>query len=416
MGARVQHFDHEMGKQTTSMEGEEKPNGPMTTHFLQTFCLTCARFTAHFMVKFRSFHFKIDTYEHRSALRDTAGVRKELNTMKMKSLGRTGLKVSEICLGTATFGNQADQATAFAIMDVADQGGVNFFDTADVYPFGSDLSMVGKTEEIVGNWLRERKARERIVLATKCWGSMGSGPNDEGLSRKHILAACEQSLRRLHTDYIDLYQVHAPDPSTPIEETLRALDDLVHTGKVRYIGCSNFPAWQLADTLWTSKLLNLTRFDSVQPRYNLLFRMIEDELLPLCQAHGVGVIVFNPLAGGVLTGRYRQTRTVQAGTRFGLQNAGQLYQRRYWNDVMFEAVNQLADTVESRGQKLTEVALAWVLAQPALTSAILGASKPEQLQESLHGVDLTLDAETLQVCNDVWYRLPRERDPQIARR
>src|SRR5581483_4190637 len=160
--------------------------------------------------------------------------------MKIKSLGRTGLKVSEICLGTMTFGNQADQETAFAIMDVADQGGINFFDTADVYPLGGDLSMVGRTEEIVGNWLRERNARERIVLATKCRGAMGSGPNDEGLSRKHIISACEQSLRRLQTDYIDLYQVHSTDPSTPIEETLRALDDLVRAGKVRYIGCSNY--------------------------------------------------------------------------------------------------------------------------------------------------------------------------------
>ena len=336
--------------------------------------------------------------------------------MKIKSLGRTGLKVSEICLGTMTFGNQADQETAFAIMDVADQGGINFFDTADVYPLGGDLSMVGRTEEIVGNWLREHNARERIVLATKCRGAMGSGPNDEGLSRKHIISACEQSLRRLQTDYIDLYQVHSTDPSTPIEETLRALDDLVRAGKVRYIGCSNYPAWQLADALWTSKLLNLARFDSVQPRYNLLFRMVEDELLPLSQAHGVGVIVYNPLAGGVLTGRYRQERTIQPGTRFSLKNSGQLYQRRYWNEAMFEAVDQLAGFVESRGQKLIEAALAWVLAQPAITCAILGASKPEQLKESLRGADVTLDEETRRACDDVWFRLPRERDPLVARR
>jgi 1-deoxyxylulose-5-phosphate synthase len=336
--------------------------------------------------------------------------------MNITSLGRTGLKVSRICLGTMTFGNQADQATSFAIMDVADQAGVNFFDTADVYPLGGDLDSVGRTEEIVGNWLSEHSARDRIVLATKCHGKMGSGPNDEGLSRRHIIAACEQSLRRLKTDYIDLYQVHAFDSTTPIEETLRALDDLVHAGKVRYIGCSNYPAWRLADALWTSKLLNLARYDSVQPRYNMLFRMIEDELVPLCQAHGVGMIVYNPLAGGVLTGRYRQTRTVESGTRFALKNSGEMYQRRYWKDPAFDAVERLASVVEPRGKKLVEVALAWVLEQPGITSAILGASKPEQLTESLRGVDVTLDGEERQACNDLWYDIPRERDPFLARR
>src|SRR5947209_12053946 len=165
-----------------------------------------------------------------------------------------------------TFGNQADQDTAFSIMDVADQAGVDFFDTADVYPLGGDLSTVGRTEEIVGNWLRERGVRDRIVLATKCRGRVGPTPNDEGLSRRHIIAPCEASLRRLKTDYIDLYQTHAPDPATPIEETLRALDSLVRSGKVRYIGCSNYPAWQLADALWTSTLHDLARFDCDQPR------------------------------------------------------------------------------------------------------------------------------------------------------
>src|SRR5919202_1604662 len=173
--------------------------------------------------------------------------------MKIKQLGRTGLRVSEVCLGTMTFGLQADQAGAFAIMDAADRAGITFFDTADVYPLGAAPEQVGDTERIVGKWLRERGARERIVLATKCRGRTGPGANDEGLSRKHIIAACEASLRRLRTDYIDLYQSHMPDPSTPIEETLRAFDSLVQSGKVRYIGCSNFPAWRMADALWTSE-------------------------------------------------------------------------------------------------------------------------------------------------------------------
>ncbi len=336
--------------------------------------------------------------------------------MKTKSLGRTGLKVSEICLGTMTFGNQADQPTSFAIMDAAEQAEITFFDTADAYPLGGDLSTAGATEQIIGNWLTERNARDRIILATKCNGRMGPGANDQGLSRRHIIKACEDSLRRLQTDYIDLYQAHAPDPTTPIEETLRAFDDLVRSGKVRYIGCSNYPAWQLSEAIWTSELRNITRFDCAQPRYNLLFRMIEDEILPLCRSYGVGVISYNPLAGGMLTGRYREHRQVEQGTRFSLHQAGDLYRKRYWNDAIFEAVDQLAQFLEPRGKNLTHIALAWVLAQPGITSAILGASRPEQLIESLGGVGLTLDPEEQQACDEAWFDLPRERDPQIARR
>lgn len=336
--------------------------------------------------------------------------------MKIKQLGRTGLKVSEICLGTMTFGNQCDEATSFAIMDIADGAGVNFFDTADAYPLGGGLDRVGKTEEIIGRWLHERNARERIVLATKCRSRMGDGPNDEGLSRKHLLRACEESLRRLQTDYIDLYQAHAPDSTTPIEETLRAFDDLIRAGKVRYIGCSNYPAWQLAEALWVSDKYNLARFDCAQPRYNLLFRMIEDEILPLCRAYGVGVIVYNPLAGGILTGRYRKGQEVEAGTRFGLENAGPLYRRRYWKEAVFEEVEGLKRFIDSRGRSLAHVALAWVLAQPGITSAILGASRPGQLADSLKGVDVVLDEEEMAACDEVWFRLPRERDPEIARR
>jgi aryl-alcohol dehydrogenase-like predicted oxidoreductase len=336
--------------------------------------------------------------------------------MKIQELGRTGLKVSEICLGTMTFGNQADQATAFAIMDVADEAGVTFFDTADVYPLGGGLERVGRTEEIVGRWLNERGARDRIVLATKCAGRMGTGPNDQGLSRKHIIAACEASLRRLGTDYIDLYQAHSPDPTTPIEETLRAFDSLVQSGKVRYIGCSNYLAWQLADALCASQVAGLARYDSDQPRYNMLFRMIEDEIVPLCQAHGVGLIVYNPLAGGMLTGRYRSARDNQEGTRFGLQHAGDLYRRRYWNEEVFDVVEHLGAFMEARGKSLTHVALAWVLAQPGVTSAIVGASKPEQLRDSLKGVELTLDDEESDAADGAWYALPRQRDQQVARR
>lgn len=336
--------------------------------------------------------------------------------MQIKKLGRTGLKVSEICLGTMTFGNQADLVTSFAIMDAAFESEVTFFDTADVYPLGGDSEMVGRTEEFIGQWMHDRGTREEIVLATKCCGRMGPGANDEGLSRKHILKAVEDSLRRLRTDYIDLYQVHSPDPDTPIEETMRALDSLVQSGKVRYLGCSNYPAWQLADALWTSDKLGIARFDCDQPRYNMLFRMIEDEIVPLCQAKGVGIIAYNPLAGGMLTGRYRKQQEVETGTRFGLDYAGPLYQKRYWKDAVFEEVERLKAYFDAKDKSLTHAALAWVLSRPGITSAIVGASKPEQLRDSLKGVDLVLDDDDRAGCDAAWYNLPRERDLSVARR
>jgi aryl-alcohol dehydrogenase-like predicted oxidoreductase len=336
--------------------------------------------------------------------------------MKTKNLGRTGLKVSEICLGTMTFGNQADEETSFAIMDVADEAGVDFFDTADVYPLGGGVERAGRTEEIVGKWLKERGARERIVLATKCRGAMGPRPNEEGLSRKHILRACDESLHRLQADYIDLYQAHAPDPTTPIDETLGAFDDLVRSGKVRYIGCSNYPAHLLMEALWTSEKRSLARYDCAQPRYNLLFRMVEDEILPACRAQGVGVIAYNPLAGGMLTGRYEEGVAVERGTRFALDHAGELYRKRYWKDAVLEEVSDLKRFFTARGKSLTHAALAWVLAQPGVTSAIVGASRPEQLRDSLQGVGLSLDAEEKERCDDSWFRLPKERDPSVARR
>ena len=335
--------------------------------------------------------------------------------MKTKRMGRTGLKVSEICLGTMTFGRQCDEAQSCAIMDTAFEAGVDFFDTADVYPVGGGLDSVGRTEEIVGKWLKER--REKIVLATKCWGAMGRAPNERGLSRKHICTAIENSLRRLQTDYIDLYQVHAPDPETPLDETLRALDDLVRQGKVRYVGCSNFQAWLLASALWTSDKLGLARFDCVQPRYNLLFREIENELLPLCRQYGVGVIPYNPLAGGFLTGKYQPSAEPSTATRFGLSGrAGLIYRQRYWQEAQFAAIAHLQEFFTARNKSLTQVAIAWVLAQPGITSPIVGATSAEQLRQSLPAIDMTLDAEEKEVCNEVWFSLPRHSDPAVALR
>jgi 1-deoxyxylulose-5-phosphate synthase len=335
--------------------------------------------------------------------------------MKTKRLGRTGLKVSEICLGTMTFGRQCDEAQSFAIMDTAFAAGVDFFDTANVYPVGGGLDLVGRTEEIVGKWLKGK--REQIVLATKCWGAMGRGANEHGLSRKHILAAIEGSLRRLQTDYIDLYQAHAPDFETPLDETLQALDDVVRQGKVRYLGCSNFQAWLLASALWTSDKLGLARFDCVQPRYNLLFREIENELLPLCRRYEVGVIPYNPLAGGFLTGKYKPNTEPAPDRRFGLTGRTQaIYRKRYWEEAQFAAVAHLQEFFAARNKPLTQVAIAWVLAQPGITAPIVGATSPAQLHQSLPATELTLDAEEMEICNEVWFTLPRHSDPAVALR
>ncbi len=327
--------------------------------------------------------------------------------MQTRSLGRTGMRVPPLCLGTMTFGLQCDEATSFAILDRAFEAGVSFIDTADVYPLGGDLGTVGTTEEIVGRWLAQRGLRERVVLATKCRGRMGRGPNDEGLSRLHVIEACEASLRRLRTDAIDLYQTHAFDPDVPIDETLRALDDLVRAGKVRYVGCSNYPAWRLAQALAASERQRLVRYDSLQPRYNLLYREIETELLPLCRAEGLGVIVYNPLAGGFLSGKYRHGEAPREGTRFTLGSAGRFYQARYWHDAQFAVVERLVKECESRGTSLATAAVAWVLAQPGITSAIVGASRPEQLDATLAGAAHALDPELAARLDAAWLELPR---------
>jgi aryl-alcohol dehydrogenase-like predicted oxidoreductase len=326
--------------------------------------------------------------------------------MKIKKLGRTGLKVTEICLGTMTFGYQCDERTSFAIMDKAAEHGVTFIDTADVYPVPPSPETAGRTEEIVGKWLKGK--RDAYVLATKCRMKVGHGVNDEGLSRRHILKAVDDSLRRLQTDYIDLFQPHSPDPDTPLEETLRALEDVVRQGKVRYLGCSNFAAWQVALSVGISQAHDWARYDCVQPRYNLLYREIESELLPLCRDQGIGVIAYNPLAGGFLTGKYQTLQSEPPkGTRFTLGLTGQLYRDRYWQDAQLEAVKELQKFFSTRQKSLIQVAVAWVLAQPGITSAIVGASKPEQLNDSLAAVQTTLDKDELDACNVAWFSLPR---------
>ena len=311
--------------------------------------------------------------------------------MRHVRLGRTGLQVSRICLGTMTFGLQCDEPTAVAILDRAAAGGVTFLDAADVYPVGGSLDTVGRTEEILGRWLAGR--RHGFVVATKCAGVMGAKPWERGLSRKHILDAIDASLRRLRTDYVDLYQLHSPDRETPIDETLRALDDVVRAGKARYVGCSNYLAYQVARAIGRSEAQGLVRFDSVQPRYNLLFRQIEREMLPLCREEGIGVIPYNPLAGGFLTGKHKREAGPTPGTRFTLGNAAGRYQDRYWHEREFDTVEALRPLAAEAGISLTRMAVAWVLAHPAVTAPIIGASRPEQLDDVLPAVEKDLDAD-----------------------
>lgn len=330
--------------------------------------------------------------------------------MEIRSLGQTGLKVTNLCLGTMTFGNQADKATSFKILDKAFGAGVDFIDTADAYPLGQSYDVSGATESIIGEWLQGK--RDKVVLASKCFAPMGPGSNDRGLSRKHIMAAVEGSLRRLKTDYLDLYQAHQFDPSTPMDETLRAFDDLVEQGKVRYIGVSNWRAWQIAKANGIADRKDYARIVSVQPRYNLLFRMIEDDLVPMALDEGVGMITYNPLAGGMLTGRYSKHSNVEEGTRFALgNNAGSLYRERYWQQATFDAVERYQAWCQERDYDPVATAVRWVTQQPGITSAIIGASRPEQLDGSLRAADMQdLTKEDLDWLNELWFSLPRRNE------
>ncbi len=301
------------------------------------------------------------------------------------------MQVSRLCLGTMTFGLQCDEPTAQAILGRAAEGGIDFLDTSDAYPLGGDLTTRGVTEEILGRWLRGR--RDRFILATKCFAPTGPAPFDGGNSRKHILSAVEASLRRLQTDYIDLYQLHGYDPATPIDETLGALDDLVHQGKVRYIGCSNFLTYQLVRAVGRTETLRLARLDCVQPRYNLLFREAEREMLPYCGEEGIGVIPYNPIAGGLLSGKHSRAQPPPDGTRFTLGSAAQAYQDRYWHDREFDTVDALRRLAEKAGVSLVTLSVAWALANEAVTAPIIGASSPEQLGPSLAAAGFTIDDE-----------------------
>lgn len=331
--------------------------------------------------------------------------------MQYTKFGSTGLTVSRLCLGTMTFGLQTDEKTSNAILDTAAEAGVNFLDTADVYPLGGgfDMGTVGRTEEILGRWLADK--RSKFIVATKAYGRMGPLEWDEGSSRKHLLEAIDASLKRLRTDYVDLYQLHADDPKTPLDETLAALDTIVRSGKARYIGCSNFLAYRLARALGRSDVRNVTRLVSVQPRYSLLFREIERELLPLAAEEGIAVIPFNPLAGGMLTGKHKPGGPTQ-GTRFTLGTAAELYQKRYWHDREFATIASILQVASEANLVPTTMAVAWVLANPTITAPIIGASRPDQLAASIAAVDKPLSREIKQKLDDLTAEYRRGDSPR----
>jgi aryl-alcohol dehydrogenase (NADP+) len=265
-----------------------------------------------------------------------------------------------------------------------------------VYPLGGPVETVGRTEELVGDWMqRGDRRRDDVILATKCFGRSGRHTWDQGNSRKNVLRAIDASLRRLRTDYVDLYQIHFYDRNTPIDETLEAMDDLVRSGKVRYIGCSNTLAYQLARAIGRSELHGLARFESVQPRYNLLFRENERELFPLCAEEQIAVIPYNPLAGGLLTGNHRPGAPTE-GTRFTLGRSQEMYRERYWQDQMFASVDELRCVAEGAGVPLTTLAVQWVLANPVITSPIVGASRPEQLAASVAATESPMSEDVKQ--------------------
>lgn len=298
-----------------------------------------------------------------------------------RRLGNSGVQVSAIGLGGNPFGATADEAATMAVIQTALEEGVNFIDTADVY------GERGKSEELVGKAVRGR--RHESIIATKVGARMGNGPNQRGLSRQHIMASAEASLRRLGTDYIDLYQAHQPDPETPLEETLEAFDDLVRQGKVRYLGCSNYAAWQMAHALWIQDKRGLAPWVSVQPRWNVVDGLQDPVLLPFCQRFGVGIIPYRPIASGVLTGKYARGEEPAPGTRA----AEVPYGRRDLNEKMLSAVDRLRPWADARGKTLVEVAIAWLLAHAETATVIAGVRHPEQVRQNARAAEWSMTAE-----------------------
>jgi aryl-alcohol dehydrogenase-like predicted oxidoreductase len=295
--------------------------------------------------------------------------------MKYTRLGQAGVQVSQLCLGTMIYGQQVEEKESIKIIHRAIDLGINFIDTADIY-------VMGRSETIVGKAITDR--REDIVLATKVYNQMGPTPNDQGLSRKHILYAIRASLRRLETDYIDLYQVHRFDYETPLKETLTTMTDLIQDGRIHYFGSSNFTAWQIEKALRVSDTCGLTSIQSSQPRYNILDRDAERELLPMCCEEGIGVIPYSPLAGGFLTGKYQIDKPIPEGTRGALRPD---WMQQYQTELNFRILQEMKILSAETDLKLSQLSLAWCLANPVITAPIIGASRIEQLEENVEVVE-----------------------------
>ena len=304
----------------------------------------------------------------------------EPDRIQYHQLGSSGIKVSPVCLGTMMFGGQTDAAESTRIMHKALDLGINFFDTANVYN-------AGQSEVVIGQAIADR--REKVVLATKGRAPMGQGPNEAGASRAHLVRAIEASLKRLKTDYVDIYYVHTPDYATPIDETLRACDDMVRSGKANYIACSNFRAWRLMEALWTSDRLNLHRFACVQPLYNIVNRDIEVELLPACREHGIGVVCYSPLARGILSGKYKPGEPFPAGSR-AARNDKRMLQAEL-REASFAVAEEIRRHCEKKGVAMSQFALAWCLANPIITSVIVGPRTMAQFDDNLGCLLITID-------------------------
>ncbi|HNO65316.1 MAG TPA: aldo/keto reductase, partial [Tepidiformaceae bacterium] len=313
--------------------------------------------------------------------------------MELRSFGRTGIKVSSLCLGCMMFGGKTSYEDSAAIIDRALDAGVNFIDTANVYN-------AGRSEEATGQALKRNGKRNDVFLATKVHGRMGPGPNEMNNTRRHIIEQCEASLRRLGTDWIDLYQIHRPQSDMAIDETLRALDDLVRAGKVRYLGASTFAAWQLLESLWVSKEYGLNRFVCEQPPYNLLDRRIERELLPMAQSYGVAIIPWSPLAGGLLSGKYSRNEPPPEDSRYANLDANPMYRRRM-NDNIWDVIEGLEEVAAAKNVAISQLSLAWCMQQPGVTSPIIGPRTMEQLEDNLKAAEVTFTADELKAIDRI---------------
>ena len=316
--------------------------------------------------------------------------------MKYDYLGQTGLKVSKLCLGTMQFGWTADETASRTVLNKAYDSGINFIDTANVYTRWSEKSYAGKSEEIIGRWLKESGNRDQIILATKVRGEMGKGVNDSGLSRRHIMMQIEGSLKRLQTDWIDLYQTHRTDENIPIRETLSALTDLIHNGKVHSIGCSNYPSWRLMESLWVAERYNLIPYQTLQPQYSLVNRNhFEESLQAVCKNYNIAVIPYSPLGAGFLTGNYQRGQDLPVSDRAkGISD-------RFMNDHGFAILDVLEEISKAKGVPIAQVALAWLFAQETIVSPIIGANSVQQLEEIIGAVDISLTPDEMKRLTEI---------------